>query len=107
VNAICNVRLTIAVLITFNHAFSFSQSISAFKTANKWGFKQGQTVIIEPQYDSVYGFDQTNQICLVGNIDPLKRSVNSLTKQVKIGYTFNFINTKHQKLYFKAQQGLD
>ncbi len=106
-NAICNVRLTIAVLIAFTHAFSFSQSISTFKTGNKWGFKQGQTVIIEPQYDSVYGFDQTNQICLVGTIDPLKRSVNSLTKQVRIGYTFNYINAKNQKLYFKAQQGLD
>lgn len=106
-NAISNVRLTIAVLFTFTSVCLFSQTISAFKTGNKWGFKKGQSVIIEPQYDSVFGFDETNQICLIGNIDPLKRSVNSLTKQVRIGYTFNYINSKNQKFYFKPQSGLD
>ncbi len=107
VKALGKVKLTIAVLITFTSALAFSQTITSFKSQNKWGFKQGQTIIIEPQYDSVFGFDATGQICLAGNIDPLKRSINSLTKQVRIGYTFNYINQKNQKLYFKTQLGLD
>jgi hypothetical protein len=84
-----------------------SQTFSAFKSGKKWGFKQGEAIVIEPQYDSVLGFDQTNQICLVGNEDAAKRSINSLTKQVRHEYIFNYINTKNQKLYFKAPMALD
>ncbi len=107
VKALVKVRLTIAVIITFTYAFSFSQTISAFKTGDKWGFKKGQAVIIEPQYDSVFGFDQTQQVCLVGSIDPKKQTVNSLTKQIKIVYTFKYINPENERLYFKAPNSLD
>lgn len=94
-------------ILAFTSLFTQSQTMSAFKSGKKWGFKQGETVVIEPQYDSVFGFDQTNQICLVGNVNPLKRSVNSLTKQVRIEYDFNYINSKNQKMYFKAPMALD
>ncbi|HWY12514.1 MAG TPA: hypothetical protein VN026_14370, partial [Bacteroidia bacterium] len=106
VKAIGKVFILIAIL-SFIPLFMQSQTISAFKAGKKWGFKQGETIIIEPQYDSVFGFDQTNQICLVGNINPLKRSVNSLTKQVRIEYDFNYINPKNKKLYFKSPMALD
>ncbi len=98
--------ILIAVL-AFTSVFVQSQNLSAFKSGKKWGFKQGETIVIEPQYDSVYSFDQTNQICLVGNEDVSKRSINSLTKQVRHEYIFNYINTKNQKLYFKAPMALD
>jgi len=107
VKAVSGLRLTITVLITFTTACVFSQTISAFKSQGKWGFKKGEAVIIEPQYDSVFGFDQTGQICLVGNEEAAKRSINSLTKQVRKEYTFNYINSKNQKFYFKPQLGLD
>lgn len=98
--------ILIAVL-AFTTLLLHSQTLSAFKSDKKWGFKQGETVVIQPQYDSVFGFDQTNQICLVGNEDAAKRSINSLTKQVRHEYTFSYINTKNQKLYFKAPMALD
>jgi hypothetical protein len=107
VKAVSGLRLTIAVLITFTSACVFSQTISAYKSQGKWGFKKGETTIIDPQYDSVFGFDPKGKICLVGNIDPLKRSVNSLTKEVKIAYAFRYINDKNERLYFKAPNGLD
>lgn len=99
--------LILTAVFAFTFVFSKSQTLSAFKSGTKWGFKQGQTVVIEPQYDSVFGFDQTNQICLAGNEDAAKRSINSLTRQVRKEYTFNYINTKNQKLYFKAPRALD
>lgn len=99
--------LFLIVTFVFTSVFIQAQTLSAFKTGKKWGFKRGETVVIEPQYDSVFGFDQTNQICLVGNEDVTKRSVNSLTKQIRHEYVFNYINTKNQKLYFKAPMALD
>lgn len=79
-----------------------SQSIQPFLTNKKWGFKQGETVIIQPQYDTIFGFDATQQICLVGNINPLKRSINPLTKQIKTEYTFFYINAKNEKQYIRT-----
>jgi hypothetical protein len=101
------VRFVFAVIFTLSSFLSNSQSITAFKINNKWGFKKGETVIIEPEYDSIFGFDPTGQICLVGNIDPLKKTVNSLTKEVKIPYTFRYINEKNQRLHFRAPNALD
>lgn len=79
-----------------------SQTISSFKQNGKWGFKQSQSVIIEPQYDTVFGFDQTNKICLVGKINPAKRSVNPLTKQIKIEFTYYYINPENNKLFIRT-----
>jgi hypothetical protein len=107
VKAVSGLRLTIAVLITFTSACVFSQVISAFKTQGKWGFKKGENVIIEPQYDSIFGFDKTAQVCLVGNIDPKKRSVNSLTREVRIVYTFKYINPDNDRLYFRSPNAID
>jgi hypothetical protein len=94
-------------ILAFTTLLIQSQTISAFKTGTKWGFKKGEAVIIEPQYDSVFGFDQTGQICLVGSIDPKKQTVNSLTRQIKIVYTFKYINAENERLYFKAPNSLD
>jgi hypothetical protein len=100
-------RFVFAVIFTWSVFLSNSQNITAFKVNKKWGFKQGEAVIIEPEYDSIYGFDPSGQICLVGNIDPLRKSVNSLTREVKIPYTFRYINSKNERLYFKAPNALD
>ena len=79
-------------------SFSFSQNIIAFKSENnKWGFKQDEKIIIEPQYDSVVAFDATNRICFVGNVSA-KKSMNSLTHQVRKEYTFNYITPANKKL---------
>jgi hypothetical protein len=107
VSTLSHFRLVLAVIFTLGSFLSNSQSITAFKVNKKWGFKKGETVIIEPEYDSIFGFDPTGQICLVGNIDPLRKSVNSLTKEVKIPYTFRYINAKNERLYFKAPNALD
>lgn len=99
--------LILFAALAFTSSFVFSQQLSPFKQNKKWGFKKGETIVIQPEYDSIFGFDPEGKICLVGNIDPLKRSVNSLTREVKIAYTFRYINEKNERLFFKAPFALD
>lgn len=87
--------------------FGFSQSISAFKSENKWGFKQDSKVVIEPQYDTVFGFDPSNKICLVGKTSPFKRSINSLTKEVRKEYIYNYITPSNKKIYARISDSKD
>lgn len=99
--------LILITILAFTTLSVQTQTLSAFKSDKKWGFKQGETIVIQPQYDSVFGFDQTDLVCLVGSIDPKKQSVNSLTRQLKIVYTFKYINAENERLYFKAPNSLD
>lgn len=92
----------ITYILLLGFKTSFAQSVIAYKEKNKWGFKKGETIIIQPQYDTVFGFDQTSKICLAGNINPLKRSVNPLTKQVKIEYTYFYINNNNHKQFIRT-----
>lgn len=100
-NTVLKVRLLLLIVSFFTYTPYFAQSISNFKQSNKWGFKKGETIIIEPQYDTAFGFDQTGKVCLVGNINPAKRSINPLTKEIKIEYTYFYINPKNEKIYIK------
>lgn len=78
-----------------------AQIISAFKQKGKWGFKKGESILIESQYDTTFGFDQTNSIALVGNLNPDKKIINPLTKEVKIEYRYFYINSQNQKIHIK------
>lgn len=100
-NATLKVKISVVVLVVFTFFKSNSQSITSFKTNNKWGFKKGESIIIDPQYDTTFGFDQTNTICLVGKINASKRSINPLTKEIKVEYIYNYINSKNEKIYIK------
>lgn len=94
--------LLLPLLLCVN--FCFSQSISAFRSNGKWGFKEGDKITIEAQYDTVFGFDVTHRICLVGKINPLKRSINSLTHEVHIDYTYNYITPANKKICGKISE---
>lgn len=89
------------VLIITIKGVIFAQSISEFKLKNKWGFKKGESIIIEPQYDTTFGFDQTNSVALVGNINPNKKSINPLTKEVKLEWNYFYITNSNKKVYIK------
>lgn len=81
-----------------------AQSLTAFKQNKKWGFKKGESIVIESQYDSTYGFDQSGQIALVGNINLNKKSINPLTKEIKYEWNFFYITHKNEKVYVKKSE---
>jgi hypothetical protein len=93
-NYICLILLP----VFYSISFSFSQSISSFKSENKWGFKQGDKTLIEPQYDTVFDFDITDRIALVGKLNTFKRSA-SLTKEIRKEYIYNYITPQNTKIY--------
>lgn len=87
------------LLFLIGNSFVFSQHITAFRGDNsKWGFKQGEAVVIEPQYDTTFGFDATQQIALVANLNPKKNFINPLTKEIKKVYDFSYINPENRKV---------
>lgn len=101
-NAILKVKICSCFFMIFTLVETQSQSIAAFKRNGKWGFKKGESTVIEPQYDTVFGFDQTNTLCLAGKINAAKRSINPLTKQIKIEYNYFYINPKNEKLFVRT-----
>lgn len=91
-------------VLMFVSTTCLAQSISSFKQKNKWGFKKGESIIIEPQYDTTFGFDQTNSVALVGNINPAKKSINPLTKEIKVEYQYFYIKSDNQKIHIKRSE---
>lgn len=98
-NAFLNIKLSATLLFISAYVGLNSQNITSFKQNGKWGFKKGEAVLIEAQYDTTFGFDPTNKICLVGKVNASKRSINPLTKELKIEYTYSYINPKNEKIY--------
>lgn len=93
-----NIVYLIVIVLTINPAFVLSQTITPFKQTGKWGFKKGEAVIIEAQYDSIFGFDATQQIALVCNLNPKKNFINPLTKELKKIYDFYYITPTNTKV---------
>jgi hypothetical protein len=86
-------------LFLIGNDFVFSQRLTSFRGDNsKWGFKQGEAVIIEPQYDTTFGFDATQQVAMVANLNPKKNFINPLTKEIKKVYDFYYINPENRKV---------
>jgi hypothetical protein len=83
---------------------SYSQTLSAFRSDNKWGYKNGDAVIIESQYDTALAFDQTSRIAMVGKAFS-KRSLSANT--FKKEFTYSFINKKNQKIYIHPTDAPD
>lgn len=88
------------VLVLLIGSASCAQNIVAFRNEDKkWGFKKGDEIIIEPQYDSTFGFDATQKIALVANLNPKKNFINPLTRELKKVYDFYYITDKNKKLF--------
>jgi hypothetical protein len=82
----------------------FSQSISAYKTDHKWGYKNGESVVIDAQFDTALAFDQTNRIAAVGKTT-VKRSLSS--HDLKKEFSYSFINSANKKIYIHPTDAPD
>ncbi len=96
----------LSILFVTGTCIAFSQHIIAFRGENrKWGFKQGEAIVIEPQYDTTFGFDATQQVALVANLNAKKNFINPLTKEVKKIYDFSYINPENKKIVLNTPTG--
>jgi hypothetical protein len=76
---------------------SFAQPVTEFKSGTKFGFKRGETIIIEAQYDTTFGFDPENKVALVGKTVYKRNAPRNAPRE----YLFNYINTRNRKLYIR------
>jgi hypothetical protein len=80
-----------------------SQTIVPFAQNGKWGFKQKENVIIKPQYDTVFAFDKTNKIALVGAKNKINTIVNPLTGEETETVDYFYITPNNTKIKLLAE----
>jgi hypothetical protein len=85
-------------------SISYSQLLTAYRSDNKWGYKNGESIVIASQYDTALAFDQSNRIAVIGKA-LTKRSLSSTT--TKKEFTYSLINSRNQKLYIHPFDGPD
>jgi hypothetical protein len=92
----CSFTLSVLWLM-LAHACA-AQVITSFSQDGKWGFKLDEKVIIEPQYDTTFGFDIKHKIALVANLNSKKNFINPLTKEIKKVYDYFYIGPDNKKI---------
>ncbi len=85
----------------------FSQGLIPVLKNNKWGYQFNHQIIIEPQYDTAFAFDATNQIAMVANIDYSKKEINPLTGEEVAVYNYYFITPQNKKIKIKTNIASD
>ncbi len=96
-------KVVFIFIICFSHFLIEAQNYVPFKNNNKWGFKINDKVIIEPQYDTVFNFNNSNKIALVANIGFFEKVVNPLTGAEELSYQYYFVNGNNEKLKLKVE----
>ncbi len=84
-----------------------AQTLTPFKLNHKWGYKIGNSIIIKPEYDTAFTFDETNQIAMTGNRNLLVTGINPLTGAEIPTIDYYFINPQNQKIKLKSSQSID
>lgn len=74
-----------------------AQNLFPIHENGKWGFSNGEKIIINPTYDTVFPFDEKNKIALVATINEFNSSINPLTGEKEPGYDYFYINTNNKK----------
>ncbi len=96
--------LAYILVLSCSIQLTFSQKITAFRADKKWGYKEGETIIIPPSYDTAFAFDKSNRLALVANKNAFNTSVNPLTGEELPVYDYSFINKKNEKLKLLPNQ---
>lgn len=68
-----------------------AQLIKPYSEVGKWGFKQNDSILIPAQFDTVFGFDKSNRVALVGNINPFTTTINPLSGETQAQIDYSFI----------------
>ncbi len=80
-----------------------SQTLFPFSENNKWGYKKGDKVVINPEYDSVYSFNAGNLLAMVSVKSEFNKITNPLTGEEEYEYDYFYINSMNEKLKILAE----
>lgn len=78
-----------------------------YLSGNKWGYRLHGEVLIKPQYDTAFPFDQTGQIAMAGIRNTSRTEINPLTGEEKHVTDYCFINRDNARLSLKLQTSSD
>ncbi|MDF2448323.1 MAG: hypothetical protein K0R26_827 [Bacteroidota bacterium] len=81
-----------------------AQNLTPFKFNQKCGFREGQTIKINAEYDTVFPFDKTQRIAMAANISDFKKNINPLTGEEMVGYDYFFIDRNNSKIKILPEQ---
>lgn len=68
-----------------------AQLIKPYSAGGKWGFKRNDSILIPAQFDTVFGFDKSKRIALVGNINPFTTTINPLSGETQAQIDYSYI----------------
>ena len=74
-----------------------------FTENKKWGYKDGQRVVIVPQYDTAFVFDKSNRIALVGNKSKFHKVENPLSGEQEYQFDYFYIDEANHKIKLLAE----
>jgi hypothetical protein len=75
---------------------TYSQGLIPFSENQKWGFKKGNAIIIKAEFDTVFPFDKTQKIALVGKKNEFNKSINPLTGEEEYPLDYFYITSKNK-----------
>jgi len=78
-----------------------SAQTAPFKEKNRWGIKEGDKVLIQPVYDTIFNFDEKGKVCLA--CVKQKGTMNKIIRTTTYTFVCNYLNNKQQKLRIKTE----
>jgi hypothetical protein len=79
----------------------FVSQTTVFKEGLKWGIKENEKIIINPQYDTVFNFDASGKTC-IACYKNMSASSNKFIKTLSKTYTCNYLNKNLTHLSVKT-----
>jgi hypothetical protein len=73
-----------------------------FRNGKTWGIKKNEQIIINPVYDTIFNFENTNRVCLAC-FKTKGVSTNKFIKISTISYSCNYLNANNKLLTIKNE----
>lgn len=77
----------------------FAQPVP-IKIKGRWGIKDGDKVLIQPVFDTIFNFDEGRKVCLA--CAKQKAPANKIIRTNAVSWACNYLNPKQQKLTIKT-----
>lgn len=92
----------ICLLLVLTGILSNSAKAQIVRENNKWGFKKNDAFLIKPIYDTIFGYDSTNKVCLACQKDKTANA-NKFIKVTITKYLCHYYDAYGNKLMIRNQ----
>lgn len=100
-------RFFLIVSLYFMISHIPAQVPGPFYADKKWGYRLYGEVIITPQYDTAFAFDQQGMIAMAGNRNKAHTAIHPLTGEESPQMDYYFIDRNNRRITLKTEAGKD